>query len=166
MSGYTAALQTSLTEAGYYDGEIDGVYGPGTVAAVEQLQADQGLPRTGLVDRATAAALEKAVISAGGASATEAIAHTAALQTALALAGYWTGPIDGQWTDALTVAVRSMQSDLGVPVTGVVDAATLGAMRDAIEAKTSSRTSPTSTTSTTGTSAPASTTTTVPSRSG
>jgi peptidoglycan hydrolase-like protein with peptidoglycan-binding domain len=158
VATYTTALQTSLTEAGYYDGEVDGVYGPGTVDAVEQVQADKGLPTTGLVDRATAVALEEAVVAAGGDSATKAIAHTAALQTMLSLAGYWTGPIDGEWSDALSVAVRSLQSDLGVEVAGVVDAATLAAMQDAIE---EAATPPaTSTTSTSTPTAPASTTTT------
>ena len=53
---YTTALQGSLQTAGYYDGEIDGIYGPDTVEAVEALQSDHVLPVTGLVDRATAAA--------------------------------------------------------------------------------------------------------------
>jgi murein L,D-transpeptidase YcbB/YkuD len=55
---YTTALQASLQTAGYYDGEIDGAYGPATVDAVEALQTDTGLPVTGLVDQATAAALD------------------------------------------------------------------------------------------------------------
>ena len=47
----------SLRDAGYYDGEVDGVYGPATVDAVEALQKAHGLPITGTVDKATAAAL-------------------------------------------------------------------------------------------------------------
>lgn len=133
IAEYTTALQSSLTAAGVYSGAIDGVYGPATVAAVEQLQTDSGLPVTGLVDRATAAALEQAVVDAGGPAAAEAIAHTAALQSVLTLTGYWTGPIDGEWTDALTAALQEAQTDLGVPDTGVVDAATLAALQQAIE---------------------------------
>jgi peptidoglycan hydrolase-like protein with peptidoglycan-binding domain len=129
---YTTALQTSLKTAGYLDGEVDGIYGPATVAAVEALQSDNGLPVTGLVDRATATALTAAVEAAGGEAANLAIAHTAAVQSILAAAGYWTGPIDGQWTDALTAALQSFQADLGVPATGVVDAATLAAARQAL----------------------------------
>jgi murein L,D-transpeptidase YcbB/YkuD len=129
---YTTALQTSLETAGYLDGEVDGIYGPETVAAVEALQSDNGLPVTGLVDRATATALQAAVEAAGGEAANLAIAHTAALQSILTAAGYWTGPIDGQWTDALTAALQSFQTDLGVPATGVVDAATLAAARQAL----------------------------------
>ncbi len=134
VAAYTTALQTDLATAGYLDeGGIDGIYGPATVEAVEELQRDNDLPVTGFVDRATAAALDAAVEAAGGEAATQAVADTAALQAALALAGYWTGPIDGQWTDALTAALASLQTDLGVPATGVVDAATLEAMQRAIE---------------------------------
>jgi peptidoglycan hydrolase-like protein with peptidoglycan-binding domain len=134
VAAYTTALQTDLATAGYLDeGGVDGIYGPATVEAVEELQRDNDLPVTGFVDRATAAALDAAVEAAGGEAATQAVADTAALQAALALAGYWTGPIDGQWTDALTAALASLQTDLGVPATGVVDAATLEAMQRAIE---------------------------------
>jgi peptidoglycan hydrolase-like protein with peptidoglycan-binding domain len=129
---YTTALQTSLATAGYYEGEIDGICGPDTVAAVEALQADSGLPVTGLVDRATAVALEDAVTAAGAEAANLAIAHTAAVQSLLAAAGYWTGPLDGQWTDALTASLQAFQTDLGVPATGEVDAATLAAARQAL----------------------------------
>jgi peptidoglycan hydrolase-like protein with peptidoglycan-binding domain len=134
VAAYTTALQTDLTTAGYLaEGGVDGIYGPATVDAVEELQRDSGLPVTGFVDRATSAALDAAVEAAGGAAATQAVADTAALQATLTLAGYWTGPIDGQWTDALTAALASLQTDLGVPATGVVDAATLEAMQRAIE---------------------------------
>ena len=88
---------------------------------------------TGLVDRATAEALEQAVIDAGGEAATEAIVQTAALQSVLALAGYWTGPVDGEWSDALTAALQQFQTDLGVPPSGEVDAETLAALQRAIE---------------------------------
>ncbi len=57
VTEYTTALQTALQTVGYYDGKIDGVYGPSTVDAVEELQRANGLPVTGLVDSATEAAL-------------------------------------------------------------------------------------------------------------
>jgi peptidoglycan hydrolase-like protein with peptidoglycan-binding domain len=88
IASYTTALQTDLTTAGFLDSPVDGIYGPDTVAAVEALQTANDLPTTGFVDRATAAALDEAVQAAGGEAATQAVAHTAALQTALTLAGY------------------------------------------------------------------------------
>ena len=60
LTAYTTALQTDLLTAGYDPGEIDGIYGPNTVAAVEQLQTDSGLPVTGLVDEATSRAAVEA----------------------------------------------------------------------------------------------------------
>ena len=103
---YTAALQGSLGEAGYYKGEVDGVYGPATVEAVEALQKAHGLPVTGTVDKATAAALQADLQAKGGAAAQTAVASTAAVQQTLKLAGFWDGPVDGNWTPALTDALR------------------------------------------------------------
>ena len=122
---YTVALQTALQTTGYYTGKIDGIYGPGTVEAVKKLQSAAELPVTGFVDRATAAALSSAMASKGGAVATDALAHTSAVQSTLKLAGYWTGPVDGNWTPELTDALMKFQTDLGVPATGTVDVATL-----------------------------------------
>ena len=147
VADYTAALQTELQLTGFYSGEIDGVYGPLTVDAVEQLQRDNGLTVTGLVDRATAAALDAAVQEVGGQAATQQVASTAAVQSTLKLAGYWTGPVDGQWTPELTDALTAFQTDLGVEPTGAVDAATLSALERAIaEAQTPATPAPTPTT--------------------
>jgi peptidoglycan hydrolase-like protein with peptidoglycan-binding domain len=137
---YTAELQAALKAAGFYDGPVDGVYGPATVDAVKALQAKAGLPQTGLVDRATSAALGSAVAAKGGSIGAQSIAYTAALQTTLKLAGYWDGPIDGRWTDALTNALESFQTALGVPATGAVDAATLDALQRTIAARQQSAT--------------------------
>src|SRR5213075_546411 len=100
---------TNLKTAGYYDGEVNGVYGPLTVKAVEALQKDAGLPVTGLVDQATSAALDAKVAEAEGAAATAQSAQTVAVQTTLKLAGYWNGPLDGKWTPELTAALKRFQ---------------------------------------------------------
>jgi peptidoglycan hydrolase-like protein with peptidoglycan-binding domain len=133
LRDYTIALQTALRDAGFFDGEIDGIYGPETVAAVERLQQASGLPVTGLVDRATAAALDAAVQEATGASAASSATRNAAIQGALRVLGYWDGPIDGVWSAELSAAISDLQADLGVEVTGGVDAATLTALEAAIE---------------------------------
>ena len=70
------------------------------------------------------------------------LASTAALQQTLKLAGYWDGPVDGQWSDALTAAVGAAQTDLGVPVTGTVDAATVAAFQSALAAAPRNRRRP------------------------
>jgi peptidoglycan hydrolase-like protein with peptidoglycan-binding domain len=132
VTDYTKALQKSLREAGYYDDEVDGVYGPATVDAVEALQEAHGLPTTGTVDKATADALAGDLAAKGGAAAQEEVASTAGVQQVLKLAGYWDGPVDGDWTPELTTALKKFQTDLGVKPTGTVDAATVAAVEKAI----------------------------------
>jgi peptidoglycan hydrolase-like protein with peptidoglycan-binding domain len=134
VTAYTSALQKSLADAGYYKGKVDGVYGPPTVDAVQALQQAHSLPVTGTVDKATDAALQADLQAKGGAAAQDAIASTAAVQQTLKLAGFWTGPVDGNWTPALTEALKSFQTALGVEATGAVDAATISALERAIAA--------------------------------
>ena len=132
VSAYTMALQQDLTDTGHYAGAIDGVYGPATVAAVEDVQKSNGLPVTGTVDKATAAALQAELLALGGAAAQESLATTAAIQQTLKLAGFWDGPVDGVWTPELTDAVKAFQTELGVEPTGTIDAATITAFQQAL----------------------------------
>jgi len=132
IHNYTVALQTDLQTAGYYTGKIDGVYGPETANAVKALQKANNLPTTGWADKATAAALDSAVAAKAGAAAKQATIETSAVQSTLKLAGYWTGPVDGNWTPELTTALKNFQTALGVPPTGQVDAATIAALQQAI----------------------------------
>jgi len=129
---YTTALQTSLRDAGYYDGPVDGVYGPATVDAVQALQKANGLPSTGTVDKSTADALQRDLAAKGGAAAQQELVATTAVQQTLRLAGFWDGPVDGTWTPALTAALKEFQTALGVKPTGTVDAATISALEKAI----------------------------------
>ncbi len=132
VAAYTTALQQDLATAGYYTDAVDGIYGPATVAAVEELQKANGLPVTGTVDKATAEALQAELVALGGAAAQESVATTAAVQQTLKLAGFWDGPVDGTWTPALTEALQAFQVELGVEPTGTVDAATISAFQKAI----------------------------------
>lgn len=52
-------FQQLLGGLGFYDGPIDGIYGPKTKAAVKQAQRDYGLRETGLVDSDTLAKLRE-----------------------------------------------------------------------------------------------------------
>jgi hypothetical protein len=52
-----ANVQSALQEQGYYQGEIDGVLGPQTRAALAEYQSAQGLEPTGAIDEPTAEAL-------------------------------------------------------------------------------------------------------------
>ncbi|MGY4642824.1 peptidoglycan-binding protein [Cellulomonas sp. URHB0016] len=140
---YTTALQQGLADAGYYTLAVDGIYGPGTVQAVEDLQSTHGLPVTGTVDKATDAALQADLAAKGATQAEAALTSTAALQQTLKLAGYWDGPVDGQWSEELTAALVRFQTELGVEPTGAVDAATVGAFEAAIAALKEPAPSPT-----------------------
>jgi peptidoglycan hydrolase-like protein with peptidoglycan-binding domain len=142
VSAYTLALQQDLATAGYYTGTVDGVSGPLTVQAVEDLQEANGLPVTGTVDKATSAALQAELVALGGAAAQDSLASTAAVQQTLKLVGFWDGPVDGVWTDALTEAVQAFQTELGVEPTGTVDAATITAFEHAIAELTEPDASP------------------------
>src|SRR6266581_4886950 len=48
-----ANVQSALQEQGYYQGEVDGVLGPQTRAALAEFQSAQGLEPTGAVDEPT-----------------------------------------------------------------------------------------------------------------
>ena len=48
-----ANVQTALQQQGYYQGEVDGLLGPQTRAAVADYQRANGLPETASVDQPT-----------------------------------------------------------------------------------------------------------------
>ena len=50
----TKTIQQRLKDLGYYKGEVDGIYGNGTRAAVKSFQYDYGLAQTGEVNSTTA----------------------------------------------------------------------------------------------------------------
>ncbi len=132
VTAYTTQLQTELKQVGYYSGPIDGIYGPETVAGVKKLQAESNLPETGFVDAATSVALDEKLAALGQQNAAAAMTQTATVQTVLKLTGFWTGAIDGKWTDELTAALKEFQTKLGVKPTGTVDTATLAAFEQAL----------------------------------
>ncbi|HXV72293.1 MAG TPA: peptidoglycan-binding domain-containing protein [Acidimicrobiia bacterium] len=47
VSDYVAGIQADLRTIGYYEGDVDGLYGPLTIEAVERFQEDNDLPVTG-----------------------------------------------------------------------------------------------------------------------
>jgi Putative peptidoglycan binding domain len=50
-------LQRELGQLNYYEGPVDGLMGPQTIAAIKDLQRQAGLPQTGQMNAATQAAL-------------------------------------------------------------------------------------------------------------
>jgi branched-chain amino acid transport system substrate-binding protein len=156
---FTAALQADLTTLGFYSGPIDGIYDEDVEAAVAALQTSLGLPPTGIYDEATDAALSEAMGSRTSALRTA----TTELQIALTQLGFYSGPIDGRYTQATIDAVMALQTEVGAPATGVIDVATLVAVYErglAVGSETPSTTVPPTSPPTTD--APAPTTTTAP----
>jgi branched-chain amino acid transport system substrate-binding protein len=123
----TAALQADLRDLGYYQGPVDGIFTDEVSAAIAAFQADNGLEPTGLPDEATVQAIADA---AEGRTAALMVA-TAQLQAELAALGLYTGPIDGIYSAETADAVRALQAQLGVPQTGILDAATVRAAYEA-----------------------------------
>jgi hypothetical protein len=106
---------------------------------------------TGLPDQATQAALAAELER-------EELTSVAALQGVLTAGGFYTGPIDGVWSDAVSQAVMDAQVAAGQEPTGEIDAATLQALAEALRNRPPETTTTSSTTST-STTVPSTTTT-------
>jgi peptidoglycan hydrolase-like protein with peptidoglycan-binding domain len=52
-SKFIVEVQGDLKQLGYYEGAVDGQYGPKTVAAIKAFQKDQGIAVTGNIDQGT-----------------------------------------------------------------------------------------------------------------
>jgi len=58
-------LQKLLAEKGFYAGEIDGIFGSGTQAAVREFQLSNGLPGDGVAGKATMQYLQRSITEPG-----------------------------------------------------------------------------------------------------
>jgi len=132
------AVQEALMAAGVaVRGGADGVFGSATKSAVSTFQTKKGIPETGAVDSATAAALGLAPSSTPAAtSGSVAILSIGAkgeavkaLQKALMGAGVFVpGGADGSFGQATKTAVSSFQRWNGLTVTGTLTPATAKAL--------------------------------------
>jgi peptidoglycan DL-endopeptidase CwlO len=153
------ALQNALNRVGIgVKYGVDGYFGSATQASVKAFQRYKGLPVTGVVDAATAAALGLAKPAAKPATRPAAAAATKtaapstnvvglrkgaagpavqALQNALNRVGVGVKyGVDGYFGSATQASVKAFQRYKGLPVTGVVDAATAAALGLAAPAPT------------------------------
>nr|MCU0261534.1 peptidoglycan-binding protein [Ilumatobacteraceae bacterium] len=124
---FNTRLQQFLTVTGFYSGPINGLPSEEFTNAIIAFQVSVGVEPTGVWDEATdAAAREKygALYALVGDS-------IAGLQQLLTDLGYYTGPIDGTYNAEFVAAIKALQADLGVPQTGIFDAATLQAIFNA-----------------------------------
>lgn len=142
-----ADMQDRLAVAGYLTGASDGVYGGGTAAAVEQFQKDHRLPISGAIDEQTLSLLEgietgkakkedkKEIQGEGKKERKKNIKgphyekgdrgnEIKTLQNKLLRAGYLDGEADGIYGNDTANAVRTLQEEHNLSVTGNVDDAT------------------------------------------
>lgn len=132
MSGdAVTALQTALAGAGYFALTADGAYGSATVKAVSLFQSDKGLSVTGVADDDTQEAIRRSVGKGyrpgGGVVMAEGNQGdlVAEYQRKLQNAGYLSGAADGIYGPDMAEAVKRLQREQGIPISGVIDEETL-----------------------------------------
>ena len=123
---FNTQVQQLLAVLGYYSGPIDGQESEEMTAAIIALQTDLGVPPTGVWDEPTDTAVRAKYGDITGALSDS----ITGLQQLLTDLGFYSGPIDGIYSQAVVDAVKALQAQLGVPQTGIIDAATLKAAYD------------------------------------
>lgn len=130
------AVQQRLGQAGFYQGRLDGVWGPDSEAALERFQASHALQVTGQLNEATARNLglnpDTLVASSQPAAPTMAASPgtlgpdgVRAIQGRLRYLGFYNGNLDGVWGGETQAAYSRYQARNGLQVTGTANAPTL-----------------------------------------
>lgn len=120
-------IQTALQKHGYYGGEIDGVYGSQTEAAVREFQRREGLTVDGICGSQTLRAL-----GIGGSSSSYRRGsrgeEVSQIQSRLREWGYYSGSVDGIYGAETEAAVSRFQRKNGLSEDGICGVRTLSAM--------------------------------------
>lgn len=136
---HVAQIQHLLREQGYYDGQIDGIWGEGTAAAANEYRREHGLEATAGLDISLLRAMnaERAPVPKLAPAATERstgvplVAGPTALrslQKELSAQGIPTGNIDGAWGENTRRGVREFQRKHELEPTGTLTLPTLAAL--------------------------------------
>jgi peptidoglycan hydrolase-like protein with peptidoglycan-binding domain len=104
-------VQEDLADLGFYDGPVNGVYGPQTTAAVKRFQARAGLPVDGIAGPQTMGAMNLAL----GNDSTDAVDL---LQTTLKGLCYYGGNVDGIFGSGTEAALIAFQKAEGLNADG------------------------------------------------
>jgi peptidoglycan hydrolase-like protein with peptidoglycan-binding domain len=135
-------VQQGLRQQGAYNGEIDGVWGADSQAALERFQQTHGLQVTGQLNQATIATLgipPNQLLSAGQPAAATATATPVAgstlspaavqaIQSRLHSLNYYKGPADGVWGAETQQAIERFQQGRGLQANGQLNPATVAAL--------------------------------------
>lgn len=125
-------LQQLLVNAGIHvAGGVDGIYGPGTTAAVAEYQGRRGLTPSGVVDVATATALGMLPATPLLARGAHSDAVTLVQQQLIKVGIPLRGGADSWYGPATEAAVKAFQTAKGLNLTGQVDAATAAILANA-----------------------------------
>jgi peptidoglycan hydrolase-like protein with peptidoglycan-binding domain len=136
------SVQERLHQAGDYGGQIDGVWGPDSVVALQRFQQTHGLQVTGQLNQATAATMGLDVDAllgtpppvAGQAAAVPPASaavnpdQVRAVQGRLRDMGFYRGPLDGVWGPGTQEAIARFQHSRGLEPNSQLNPATLGAL--------------------------------------
>ena len=120
------SAQIALRSKNYYDGPINGVMNQATRDAINNFQHDRNVAISGELDIATARALGIPVDAAGAPAQTiftsaESIRFA---QVTLRDRGYYTGPINGVMNQTMRNAIRQLQRDRNLSMTGDLNLST------------------------------------------
>ena len=120
------SAQIALRDRNYYKGPVTGTMNQATRDAISNFQHDRNLTITGDLTIATARALGIPVDPTGSQSeATFTSADSIRFaQVTLRDRGYYSGPINGEITFGTRNAIRQLQKDNNLPITGELDART------------------------------------------
>jgi peptidoglycan hydrolase-like protein with peptidoglycan-binding domain len=133
------SVQAKLQQAGVYAGQVDGVWGADSAAALTRFQQAHQLQATGQLNQATAATLgldpntmfvTPAAVPALPPPPPDRLMPTSvrALQARLGTLSFYSGAVDGVWGDATERGIVNFQRARGLQMDGQLGPATLTAM--------------------------------------
>jgi peptidoglycan hydrolase-like protein with peptidoglycan-binding domain len=136
---HVAQIQHLLREQGYYDGQIDGVWGEGTATAANKYRREHGLDATPGLDISLLKAMnaERAPVPKLAPGATDRATGVPlmagptalrSLQKELSAQGIATGNIDGAWGEDTKRGVKEFQRKHDLEPTGTLTLPTLAAL--------------------------------------
>jgi peptidoglycan hydrolase-like protein with peptidoglycan-binding domain len=134
------AVQDKLRQAGAYTGNVDGIWGADSEAALQHFQQSHQLQVTGQMNQATAATLgidpSTLLAAAQPAPATSPppagqtlrAQSIRAIQTRLRALNFYTGAVDGVWGQSTQSAIERFQQGRGLQPNGQLNPATIAAL--------------------------------------
>jgi peptidoglycan hydrolase-like protein with peptidoglycan-binding domain len=132
-------VQNRLRQAGVYSGQIDGIWGADSQAALERYQQAHQLQVTGQLNQATAATLgldQGSLLAIPAAAPAPSPppgdqlrpASVQAIQVRLRSLGFYNGAVDGVWGGGTQAAIERFQQGRGLQPNGQLNPATIAAM--------------------------------------